>query len=140
MSDFLDQVKADAYVRGTYEYTDTAGVVTGTGTIASADGPHDFGASPQVLDLVFQMTDLPVYAYQESTTPSNVKTVLTFDNLGHEMPFEITIERKQYDTATATLQSTDTSTIVLTDTVSFTCECTLADGYAEFTSAVKCPA
>lgn len=140
MSDFLDQVKADAYVRGTYEYTDTAGVVTGTGTIASADGPHDFGATPQVLDLGFQMTDLPIYAYQESATPSNVKTVLTFDNVGHEMPFEITIERKQYDTATATLQSTDTSTIVLTDTVSFTCECAVADGYAEFTSTVKCPA
>lgn len=140
MSDFLDQVKADAYVRGTYEYTDTAGVVTGTGTIADADGPHDFGATPQVLDLGFQMTDLPILAYNDPFTPSNVTTILTWINLCDEMPFEITIERKQYDTATATLQSTDTSTMVLTNTVSFTCECTVADGYAEFTSTVKCPA
>lgn len=140
MSDLLDQVIADAYVRGAFEYTDTAGVVTGTGTIATADGPHDYGANPTVLDFGFQMTDLPIYAYDQTSTPSNVKTIFTFDNLGHQMPFEITIERKQYDTATDTLQSTDTFTIVLTNTVSFTCECTFADGYAVFTSTVRCPA
>lgn len=135
-----NMVKADAYVRGDFEYTDTAGVVTGTGVISGAEGPCDFGAAPQVLDFGFQMTDLPIYAYNETVTPSNVKTILTFTNLGHRMPFEITIERKQYDYATGTLQSTDTFTIVLIDTIDFTCECTIPDGHAEFTSAVRSPA
>lgn len=132
MTNFLDQIKADAYVAFSYEITDTSGILTQAPTTPVVSAAVDFGEDP------WPFNSLSITAQTNSGLGQDAKTLLTFENVGHILPMEWTVERKQYD-AGLNLVSTDTLTCTLITSVTFTCECTLPDGTAQFTATFKSP-
>lgn len=133
MSDYTDMIKADAYVGFSYEITDTSGSQTFGPSAVTVNGPKDYGEDP------WPFNSLYIVASTNPGTPAVVKTILYFTNVGHLLPMEWSIERKEYDNATATLQNTDYHTLTLTSSATFTCETSLTDGYAQFTATFKSP-
>jgi len=142
MSDFLDMLKADAYVSTSYEYTDTGGGSTFGPTAPVIFGPLDFGEEFTFLDTV----QAHHYAYPDPPPDpgdpynGNVKTIYYFINVGHIMPMQWTVERKTYDDTTDTLLTTDTLIFTLINSASFTFETTEGAGtYATFIATFKSP-
>jgi len=142
MSDYLDQIKADAYVKLTYEYTDTGGGATFPPTDAGTVGPLDIGEEFSSWVSFIQAIHYPTPDPEpEEGEPyaGNVRTILTFENVGHILPMEWTIERTVRDIDTNDVLSTGTTTLTLVTTATFTFETSGEDTYAEFTATFKSP-
>jgi hypothetical protein len=137
MSDLLEQVKADAYVRLVMEYEED-GTINPTRTVTDPRGPADIGEDP--FD-GWQTFYVPIDAVDRGglPTPNITKTILTFTNMGHVLPMEWAITRTIKDWATGDVISTDTATLTLVTSATFTCQTSGAETYAEFSATFQSP-
>jgi len=140
MSDYTNMIKADAYLRFSYEYTDTGGGSTFGPTTPTISGPYDYGDTGlNFMDIILAQHYPPPDPPDEPYN-GNAKTIVHLINVGHIMPMKWTVTRSVYDLSTDAFISSDTSDYTLVDTADFTFETDGEGTYATFTYTFRTPA
>lgn len=134
MSDYLDQIKADAFVGLSVEF-EYDGVLQGASGVTPS-GPKDYGQDPWPFNSIY----IEASDSGGTLTPDVRKTYLYFSNLGHILPMEWTVTRTVTDNTTSAVLSTTNTTFTLVSSATFTCQTNAPNSTATFTATFKSPA